>query len=506
MTATVVEPTRHRRASRRAISALVALTLAVAGLIGTGFTPSSGLDPTTASPPFAVDDTIIVSTTPSEVDTAIASIEATGATVLDQLPEIGAILATELEHADLDLLIDRGLVDGYTVNSSAELNYSGEWVGSERWSEQTAQMLQRRPGSGYHTAENIGALGYYERGLRGDGVGVALIDSGVSRVPGLDSPGQVVDLVDLVPAATRGTPFADCNGHGTHLAGLIAGGDLGVEMDREWSVGVAPEAHVVNVRVADCKGNTQLWTVLRGVLDAVAAKDTLNIKVMVLALSVPASTPYQIDPLSSVVDWAWRSGIAVVVAAGNEGIGGAITSPAINPRVIAVGGSDHRNSTRLDDDLIADFSSTGDGGERFVDVVAPSRAIISLRVVNSHIDETSSAQVKAAFMRGSGTSQAAAIAAGAVALIAQERPELSPDELKGIIRRGARGLSDVPATHQGAGALDLTDTPYIVPRESDSQDEIQAPTWEPGDPIPDDYATTSGNRWAGNRWASSDWH
>ncbi|MGZ5380113.1 MAG: S8 family serine peptidase, partial [Mycobacterium sp.] len=330
-------------------------------------------------------------------------------------------------------------------------------------------------GSFYMVNKSIGSQDVWgrsdSRGAKytGAGIGVALIDSGVVAVEGLRTPGKVINGPDLsFESQDPQLRYLDTFGHGTHMAGIIAGRDSvvksGNENDSNNFVGVAPGAHIVSVKVAASDGATDVSQVIAGIDWVVAHRNDpgLNIRVLNLSFGTASVQSYQVDPLAFAVEQAWRSGIIVVVAAGNDGAAGTIlNNPAIDPYVIAVGAADHAGTEKRDDDRLADFSSVG-SPTRAPDLVAPGRSLVSLRAPGSWLDEQyASARVaygkgEPRFFRGSGTSQAAAVVSGAVALLLDERPALTPDQVKYVLKANADVIAG-SRTAQGAGLIDLKD-------------------------------------------------
>jgi len=187
----------------------------------------------------------------------------------------------------------------------------------------------------------------------------------------------------------------------------------------------------------------------------------MNIRVLNLSFGTDGSQPYLTDPLVHAVSTAWSHGIVVVVSAGNGGSGtGKLNDPAYAPRVISVGAVDGRRTWRSTDNVIPDWSSRD--ATRPPDLVAPGRSLVSLRVPGSAVDEQNpNARVGTSrFFRGSGTSQAAAIVSGAAALVLQQRPSLSPDQVKALLRKTALPLPRVATAAQGAGLLNLRSVVY----------------------------------------------
>jgi Subtilase family len=272
--------------------------------------------------------------------------------------------------------------------------------------------------------------------LTGAGVDVALIDSGVLGVAALDGPRKLVRGPDFSEDAydpdLRGL---DAFGHGSHMAGVIAGGDAATGYK-----GIAPGARLVSVKVAGADGITSLVRVLLA-LDWVRRNrnsDGLRIRVLNLSFGVDARRSYVREPLAYAAEQLWNRGVTVVAAAGNNADGtGSLDLPAADPFLNAVGATDTRHTDDPADDTVADFSSRD--AVRPPDVLAPGTGVVSLRVPGSTLDEEfPAARIGDGFFRGSGTSQAAAVVSGLVARLLQARPELTPDQVKELLKGGRR--------------------------------------------------------------------
>ncbi len=307
------------------------------------------------------------------------------------------------------------------------------------------------------TALAVGAPAAWASGNQGAGVDVAVIDTGVNSVPGLASAGKVVDAVDLsFDAPSANVRYRDVHGHGTNMAGIIAGDGSGGTM----TMGVAPKARIINVKVGAGDGSVDASQVIAA-LDWVVQNKTAqgrNIRVVNLSYDTDAVTDYRTDPLSYAVENAWKAGIVVVVSGGNDGRGAkTLGNPARNPFVIAVGASTwdpSKFSFR-----VPSWSSTGDM-VRNPDFVAPGESIASLRVPESYLDVTyPGARVHepltcTGLFRGSGTSQAAAVVSGSVALLLAQRPTLTPDQVKALLATTARSMNIQPE-QQGSGMINV---------------------------------------------------
>ena len=292
----------------------------------------------------------------------------------------------------------------------------------------TVEAYADGPGSLFQITRQIRAEQLWGRGVTGAGVDVAVIDTGVSPVAGL--AGKIINGPDLsldVPFSTyRGL---DAFGHGTHMASIVAGLDSGTGSltDPARLVGVAPGSRIVNVKVGAYDGATDVSQVIAAINWVVQNKNTngLNIKVINLSFGTASTNAFADDPLSWAAEVAWRNGITVVTSAGNDGPDTAVSSPAYNPRLIAVGSVDQSVNP------LASSSFTSAAGWRQPDLWAPGARVLGLRVPGSFVDARfPAAAAGPRLIRGSGTSQAAAVVSGAVALLSSAYPQSSPDQIR----------------------------------------------------------------------------
>jgi serine protease AprX len=284
-------------------------------------------------------------------------------------------------------------------------------------------------------------------------------------VVGLSDAGKIVNGPDLTPESqSASTRYLDTYGHGTHMAGIIAGHDPGIDPATNQGnstvfLGVAPAARIVSVKVADAHGNSDVSQVIAGIDWVVqhAHDPGMNIRVLNLSFGTNSTQDYTLDPLAYAVEVAWRSGIVVVTSAGNSGAtDGRLTNPAVDPYVVAVGADDLNGSPSITDDTIPAFSSHGDG-KRNPDLVAPGAHVQSLRVPGSYVDAqyAGTGAIDGRFFRGSGTSQAAAFVSGCVALMLQKNPAWTPDQVKALLMTGASPLPKADARGQGKGLVNM---------------------------------------------------
>ena len=311
----------------------------------------------------------------------------------------------------------------------------------------------------YSTTLYTGAQEWWNAGYTGRGIDIAVIDSGVAPVHGLHKPNKLVHGPDLslesqAPNLTR----LDTYGHGTFIAGLIAGKDHAYR-------GMAPGARIISLKVATADGGTDVSQVIAAIDWVVqhAHDPGLNIRVLNLSYGTNSRQSYLVDPLAHAAEQAWKKGIVVVAAAGNlsyQRANGApgLADPAYDPYLIAVGGSDSMATTTTKDDQVGAYSATSAGCRacKSPDFVAPGSHLQGLRVPNSWLDaHHPEARFDDRYFRGTGTSQAAAIASGAVALVLQKYPSMSPDLVKRFFQHHARRLRGFDSDAQGAGLLQL---------------------------------------------------
>src|SRR5919106_3782596 len=327
------------------------------------------------------------------------------------------------------------------------------------------------PGSMYTLVHKVTRAGkYWRSGYTGAGVDIALIDSGVVPVDGMTAPGKVVNGADLsFESQAPSLRYLDTYGHGTHMAGIIAGRDNAVtaatkDQHRDRFMGMAPGARLISVKVADAMGATDVSQVISAIDWVVQHRrdNGMNIRVLNLSFGTDGVQSYLLDPLTYAAELAWRKGIVVVVAAGNESFGsGRLNNPAYDPYVIAVGAADAAGTYGRGDDSVPPFSSCGNA-LRGPDLVAPGKSVIILRDPGSHIDQTFPAgRLGERLFRGTGTSQAAAMVSGAAALVIQQRPSITPDQLKALLVTTAAPVPSSSLACQGGGMLDLNRSLHV---------------------------------------------
>jgi serine protease AprX len=329
------------------------------------------------------------------------------------------------------------------------------------------------------TAATVAAtLARNDFGVDGRGVGIALIDSGIAGYhPDLylgGDPDRTFDRIahfqDLTPGGLGGSGPSDEFGHGTHVAGIILGSGIASEGRR---TGIAPGAHLVVLKVLDAGGQGFVSTVIDAIDRAIAMKDSFNIRVINLSIAAGVFESHRDDPLTRAACRAVAAGIIVVAAAGNLGTDdagqiqyGGITSPGNAPCVLTVGASSHQGTTRRRDDVVAAFSSRGPTAFDFAakpDLVAPGVGTESAAAPYSTLATTHADYLVGGSGNGSetpylsltGTSMAAPVVTGTIALMLQKNPELTPNAVKGILQYTAQAMEGEPFLAQGAGLLNV---------------------------------------------------
>jgi serine protease AprX len=319
------------------------------------------------------------------------------------------------------------------------------------------------PATDPYSLQNVeaadGVQAWWNAGDTGQGVDVAVIDTGVSPVAGLNTPGKVINGPDLSLESQNPTlRYLDTNGHGTFMAGVIAGNDGQPGGYR----GVAPDARLVSLKVGVADGGVDVSQVIAAIDWVVQHRNDngMNIRVINLSYGTNSTQPYGTDPLAYAVEQAWKAGIVVVAATGNSGYqrgasAQSIADPGYDPQILAVGGADTMGTSALYDDQVAAFSAGC--GCRAPDLVAPGAHMQGLRVPGSYIDQNNPAgALSDRYFRGSGTSEATAFVSGAAADLLQRYPQLTPDQVKSMLTSSCNKLTSYNWKQQGCGELDMS--------------------------------------------------
>jgi subtilase family protein len=530
-----------RPALKRWVAAILLALLAASGTVATG--PSAA----GSGPPRHV----IVRTLPGHMLAVEREVARLGGRVETELPIIHGFSATVPEAALPAMARDNAVV---AVTPNGRVSLSGRKDTSGR-----SYSMQ-------NVTNSIRAKAMWKAGYTGAGVDIALIDSGVAPVDGLNTPGKVINGPDLsFESQADNLRYLDTFGHGTNIAGIIAGHDRGADPqaggdDPSEFMGVAPDARLLSIKVADSHGNTDISQVIAAIDWVVqhAHDRGLNVRVLNLSFGTQSKQSYLLDPLALAAEVAWHRGIAVVAAAGNSGRSAhGLADPAYDPYLVAAGAADHHGSSVYRWWTAAGFSQAGNG-VRNPDILAPGAHIRSLRVAGSYIDgKYPGGRVGSRYFRGSGSSQAAAVVSGALALAFEQHPSMTPDQAKALLednaetlnrkgfglRQGQQALrldtvlsARVSKSHQtfarstGVGTLEgsrgsahlekdgipLQGEQDIFGHEFDSAAmaalEVAGNSWSGGKWNGNEWSgnswsgdSWSGNEWQGNEWSGNEW-
>jgi serine protease AprX len=307
----------------------------------------------------------------------------------------------------------------------------------------------------------IGASTLQQAGTTGKGVTIAVLDTGLWQDTTQMYGSRILASIDVVNGASSPVS-SDPHGHGTHIASIAAGGAQALSGAY---LSVAPKANLVIVRAFDGQGRGRYTDVIAGLNWIVANKVRYNIRVLNLSFGAPPQSYYWDDPLNQAVMAAWRAGIVVVAASGNEGPDPmTIGVPGNVPYVITVGAlTDHSTPYDGSDDRLASFSSTGPTFEGFVkpELVSPGGHIVASMSSSSYLAniDPDSMRIGEQMFTMSGTSQAAAVTSGVVALMLQRDATLTPDAVKCKLLSSSRpalktnGALAYSVFQQGAGLI-----------------------------------------------------
>ncbi|MEO7840865.1 MAG: S8 family peptidase [Anaerolineales bacterium] len=293
--------------------------------------------------------------------------------------------------------------------------------------------------------------------IQGKGIGVAVVDSGINPNGDLyTNMGVNRQVVDVRFNNDFNQTTSDGYGHGTHVSSIV-GGD-GSESGGKY-IGVAPMVNIINVKVSNDDGSARMTDVVAGLQWILENKAKYNIRVVNLSLNSTVAESYHTSPLDAAVEILWFNKIVVVASAGNSG-NGAIYPPANDPFVITVGATDDKGTSSLTDDIVASFSAyatTSDGFKK-PDLVAPGKNIIA-RIVNMNMGlakDHPANIIGTQFFKMSGTSVSAPMVSGAIALLLQDEPNLTPDQVKyRLMATANKSWAGYNLAKAGAGYLNI---------------------------------------------------
>ncbi len=357
---------------------------------------------------------------------------------------------------------------------------------------------------------SIGVPDLDDKGLHGSGIGVAVVDSGIAQHDDFLGKNRTSRIVHRVKINKSGTD--DSYGHGTHVAGIIGG--TGVKARGAYK-GIASAVDLIDVKVTDDFGSGSTSDVIAGLQWILENREEYNIRVANLSLNSTVAESYHSSPLNAALEILWFNGIVVVVSSGNSG-SGAVYPPANDPFLITVGAVDGRGTPRRGDDTVASFSTYGTTVDGFLkpDIVAPGSNIIGpisgddSNLVIKHPAHKVAGKQRTQYFRMSGTSMASGVVAGAVALLLQNEPNLTPDQVKYRLMSTARtDWSGYDVSHSGAGYLDIHAAIRSASTESANTGlEASQLLWTGSNPVTWNSVNWNSVNWNSVNWNSVNWN
>ena len=385
------------------------------------------------------------------LDVLSEQVVAAGGEVTHKLPVINGIGA-KLSQAAIDQLqqsaeVERLIIDQGVTEPSQDAQPTqpvAQWFMS----------TSGRPSINSQLADLTGASGLHQRGSSGKGVGIAILDTGLWVDPEVQ---RFLNQIEYNAISDRIDDTIDLDGHGTHLASLIKG------VEHQFR-GIAPDATLIDIKAFDRLGEADFLDVIRGVQWVIQHRHELNIRVLNISISASPELAYWLDPVNQALTAAWHAGITVVVAAGNSGPEyGSVTSPANNPWLLTVGAIDTGALASRADDRVAPFSAGGPTSSRHIkpDLVVPGTFLDGVLPPTSTRKIGDLTMDEQGLWVASGTSQAAAVTSGLIALLIEHDPSLTNHDIKCLLTSSAdQGLLEngQPAYspfRQGQGYVNL---------------------------------------------------
>ncbi len=345
--------------------------------------------------------------------------------------------------------------------------------------------------------------------LQGQGIGVAVVDSGINPNGDLyTNTGLNRQIANVRFNTDYNNNTSDGYGHGTHVSSVI-GGD-GSESSGKY-IGVAPMVNIINVKVSNDDGSAKTSDVIQGLQWVLENKNAYNIKVVNLSFNSTVAESYNTNPLDAAVEILWFNKIVVVASAGNKA-NGILYPPANDPFIITVGATDDKGTTSLNDDVIASFSAYGKTTEGISkpDLVAPGKNIVA-RLVNTNMGMAKahpSNVLSNTYFKMSGTSVSSPMVSGAVAILLQDEPNLTPDQVKyRLMATANKNWAGYNAATSGAGYLNIYDAVYSTTAQSANTGILASQMLSTGsDPIAWNSVGWNSVGWNSVGWNSVGWN
>ena len=412
-------------------------------------------------------------------DLARKKVLAAEGTVTHELPILNAVGA-ELEPISLGVLSEDPQIRRIVIDSNDSTNEQAD----QETSSDTISWLTQDTGSPSQNAWLESLVNSESHGLTGQGIGLAIIDTGIAKTN--ERNGWQPNVVARYNALTNSESdeLRDSTGHGTHIISLISGVGTRVQ-------GIAPKASLVVVKAFDSTDNANFLDVIRAVQWVTTNKDRLGIRVLNLSVSASNELPYHIDPLNHALTKAWNSGLVVVVSAGNTGPDeSSVTAPGNNPWLISVGAAGINSADQAIE--VAPFSGRGPTASGHIkpNIVAPGVRLKGLLPNTAKRPEHEPTEMSDdGLWITSGASQASALVAGMVTLLLEARPDLSNEDVKCLLGNSAKPLFRQTQTPQspmaqGRGLINLRAA--LISTATDCAERLEG--FSPNSPIEGAYA------------------
>ncbi len=426
---------------------------------------------------------VIIQKSGSEADLAAAVTEMGGAVIKD-LHIINAIVAEMEAEAAVDLSLDTGVnwvsIDGPVVSTGKP----------------PQDPAPEEPVYQNYYLDTLGVRQVWAMGLTGNGIGVAVIDSGVS--PHTDfSTQKSISFNDI------STNVTDSYGHGTHVAGIIAGDG---SASNGAYMGIAPDIKLYSLKISDETGMAYESDTVEAMQWVLDNKDAYNIRVVNLSIQSTIEQSYHTSALDAAAEILWFNGVVVVAAAGNwppDAFNPIHAAPANDPFIITVGASDEKGTASTRDDVIASYSAYDETQEFILkpEIIAPGSNIVSALAKQSDwATDHPERVVMGEYFRLSGTSMAAPMVTGAVALLLQDEPNLTPDQVKYRLLATAGKIGKSPNYLNVYAAVTGTTT-----ASSNTGREASQLLWTGSDPITWGSVNWGSVNWGSVNWGSVNW-
>jgi serine protease AprX len=354
-----------------------------------------------------------------------------------------------ISHVGAEYIHDLPIINAFTARLTAgeavrlAAQPSVRWLSLDAPVEKTKRKdtHQTEDGAEYppnYFLDTLDVRPLWDMGLNGQGISVAVIDSGITPEKDLQvDPSTGKPESRLLEQLTFNSNFGhinDATGHGTHIAGIIGGSGY---MSGGLYSGIAPQVNLISLKISDSDGMAFESDAIQAMQWVLENKERYNIRVVNMSINSSQESSYHSSPLDAAAEILWFNGVVVVASVGNkeddEDYNTAKAAPANDPFIITVGASDENDTSFTSDDRVASFSAgskTLDGFDK-PEIIAPGTDIISILGPGDWISEyPQNVVMDGEYFRLSGTSMAAPMVTGAVVLLLQDEPDLTPDQVK----------------------------------------------------------------------------